>query len=142
MSDFQKISDPAFIKFKNALTESSTALSSNLKALANVIATTQAAWTGEGANAFTKAQQALNEDHDALLRLVNGIREAVELTQKSSRANDSEIYSQFGKIDVNGAAAGGGLSTSTIGYGTDGNPNNNLGAGISTGSKIDNYGFN
>ncbi|KUJ64106.1 hypothetical protein ACZ90_61800 [Streptomyces albus subsp. albus] len=131
MSDTQKISDAAFISFEGSIQETSTQLSSNLKKLADAIATVQGAWTGGGASAFVTAQRALNDDHDALRRLIDGIHDAVALTRKSSRANDDDILSQFRSIDVNGAAAGGHLAPGGHGAG--------LGAGLEAGSKIANY---
>ncbi|MEU5421308.1 WXG100 family type VII secretion target [Streptomyces sp. NPDC001407] len=129
MSDTQKISDPAFTQFEGAIRETSEALSANLRSLADAIATVEAAWTGAGAQAFRTAQTALNEDHDALRRLIDGIHDAVALTRKSSHANDADIMATFNKIDVNGSAAGGHLGS--LG----------AGAGVSAGleSKISSY---
>ncbi|MEV6671542.1 hypothetical protein [Streptomyces sp. NPDC051162] len=129
MSDTQKISDPAFIKFEGKIRETSEALSANLRSLADAIATVEAAWTGAGAQAFRTAQLALNDDHDALRRLIDGIHDAVSLTRKSSHANDADIMATFNKIDVNGAAPGGHLGSM------------GPGAGVSAGleSKISSY---
>ncbi|MFF4221246.1 WXG100 family type VII secretion target [Streptomyces abikoensis] len=110
MSGIQKIEDAAFVAFENSISEASAALSSNLKSLVNAVAQAQAAWSGQAATAFVQAQQALNDDHDALRRLIDGIHEAVALTRKSSHANDADVMSSFKSIDVNGAAAGGHLA--------------------------------
>lgn len=130
-SSGQKISDPAFQKFENTIETVSTDLSANLKSLADAVATVQAAWTGSGAGAFQKAQVTLNEDHDALRRLIDGIHEAVTQTRKYGGANDQHVLSSFNRIDVNGDAAGGHLAPGAGGSG--------LGAGLETGSKISGY---
>ncbi|KJY41239.1 hypothetical protein VR41_13505 [Streptomyces sp. NRRL B-1568] len=110
MSDIQKIEDAAFRKFENTLEETSGKLASNLKSLEGVIDIAKGAWEGEAAQAFVQAQQALNADHDALRRLLDGIHEAVKLTRKDAHANDAEVMASMKKIDVNGAAAGGHLA--------------------------------
>ncbi|RLU96587.1 hypothetical protein CTZ27_16310 [Streptomyces griseocarneus] len=129
MAEIQKISDPAFQTFEGQIRETSEALSGNLRALADVLATVGSAWTGAGAQAFRTAQTALNEDHDALRALIDGIHDAVAMTRKMSHANDADIVARFRQIDVNGSAAGGHLGS----LGKD--------AGLSAGldSKIDAY---
>ncbi|GHF55131.1 MULTISPECIES: WXG100 family type VII secretion target [Streptomyces] len=110
MSNIQQISDESFSKFENTLKEASAALSANLKSLVGVIDTAKAAWQGQAADAFVQAQHALNEDHDALRRLLDGIHEAVSLTRKSAHANDGDVMASMRAIDVNGAAPGGHLA--------------------------------
>ncbi|MGK5628059.1 WXG100 family type VII secretion target [Streptomyces sp. URMC 123] len=126
----QSISYEAFQKFENAISTTSTHFSTNLKNLANTIATVQAGWKGDGAAAFTTAQRSLNEDHDALRRLIDGIHDAVITTRRMGSNNDAEVLASFKSIDVNGAAAGGHLAVGQ----------NNLG-GVSDGlsSKISSY---
>lgn len=106
----QSISYAAFQKFESTIGQVSGELSKNLKNLADAIATVQAAWVGEGASAFTRAQMALNEDHDALRRLIDGIHEAVITTRNMGSSNDADVLASFKGIDVNGAAAGGHLA--------------------------------
>ncbi len=117
MSGNQKISDAAFKKFSDSMDETSQAFSSNLRTLANAIANLDGGqWKGEGHAAFRKAQISLNDDHDAVRRLLDGIREAVVLTHRASGANDGEIASSLNKVDVNGAAPGGHLSSKIDGF--------------------------
>ncbi|WP_432015373.1 WXG100 family type VII secretion target [Streptomyces cucumeris] len=115
MSGTQRISDAAFKTFENTLGEVSTHLSTNLRNLINAVATVEAAWTGQAGMKFRETQTALNEDHEALRQLIVHIHEAVELTHRSSGANDGEIAAELGKIDVNGAKAGGGLGSGADG---------------------------
>lgn len=133
MSGSQRVSDAAFQKFEQSIGLVSQELSANLRTLANAIATVDAAWTGGAANEFKLAQSALNDDHDALRRLIDGIHEAVVLTHRASGANDSELAGSLRGIDVNGGDSGGHLSgksgVSGLGAGTEG--------GIT--SKIDGY---
>jgi uncharacterized protein YukE len=109
----QSISYAAFQQFENTIGQVSGELSTNLKNLANAIATVQAAWVGEGASAFTRAQIALNDDHDALRRLIDGIHEAVITTRNLGSGNDADVLSSFRSIDVNGDAAGGHLGANS-----------------------------
>ncbi|MEU7132703.1 WXG100 family type VII secretion target [Streptomyces sp. NPDC046261] len=129
MSGIQKIDDAAFITFENTIREASAALSSNLRSLVNAVGQAQGAWTGEAARAFVKAQHDLNDDHDALRRLIDGIHDAVALTRKSGKATDADVMAGFRSIDVNGAAAGGHLDARSTQTG--------LSAGLE--SKIDAY---
>ncbi|MEU4210582.1 WXG100 family type VII secretion target [Streptomyces sp. NPDC026206] len=129
MSGIQKIDDAAFIAFENSIREASAALSSNLKSLVNAVAQAQGAWSGEAARAFVSAQRELNDDHDAVRRLIDGIHDAVALTRKSSHANDADVMASFKSIDVNGSAAGGHLAA--------GSTQTGLSAGLE--SRIDAY---
>ncbi|MCP9209371.1 hypothetical protein [Streptomyces cucumeris] len=115
MSGSQRISDAAFKTFESDLGLVSQGLSTNLRTLINAVATVESAWTGTGAAKFKQVQTSLNEDHEALRQLIVRIHEAVELTHRSSGANDGEIAAELNKIDVNGAKAGGNL-----GHGADG----------------------
>ncbi|MER7795284.1 WXG100 family type VII secretion target [Streptomyces sp. NPDC097640] len=129
MAGTQRLDSAAFNSFEQALAQASQELSANLRTLANAIATVDAAWTGGGANAFKQAQMALNDDHDACRRLLDGINEAVIMTQRIGGTNDDDIAGQLKSIDVNGAAAGGHLvAGSNVG-----------GLGAGTESRIDSY---
>ncbi|MGY0057981.1 WXG100 family type VII secretion target [Streptomyces sp. LZ34] len=131
----QRVSDSAFIKFTQELDQSVTGFGSNMKLMADILSTVDAGWQGQGAGAFKKAQMDLEQDHDAVRRLVAGIREAVALTHRSGGANDDDIAGQLRGIDVNGAAAGGhitpGSSVGGLGAGTD--------APIASHSKVDGF---
>ncbi|MER6145581.1 WXG100 family type VII secretion target [Streptomyces sparsogenes] len=119
----QRVSDSAFQTFTNELDQSIQGFASNMKLMADILATVDSGWQGQGAGAFKKAQMDLEQDHDAVRRLVDGIREAVALTHRASGANDDDIASQLKAIDVNGSAAGGhitpGSSVGGLGAGTD-----------------------
>ncbi|MEU5612554.1 hypothetical protein AB0H03_28150 [Streptomyces sparsogenes] len=125
----QKVSDSAFAAFTAELDQSIQGFASNMKLMADILATVDAGWQGQGASAFKKAQMDLDQDHDAVRRLVDGIREAVVMTHRHSGANDDEIASQLKGIDVNGSAAGGHITPGStvpshgdgsLGAGTDG----------------------
>ncbi|MFB6534850.1 WXG100 family type VII secretion target [Streptomyces noursei] len=96
-------------KLKNEIQSGSQSMSAQLRTLVNAIAAVETAWTGQGASAFRQAQNALNEDHAALRRMLDGIKDAVARTSVTSDANDAEVLSSFRGIDVNGGAAGGRL---------------------------------
>ncbi|SHK96442.1 WXG100 family type VII secretion target [Streptomyces yunnanensis] len=98
-------------RLKGEIQSGSQAMSSQLRTLVNAIATVESAWTGQGASAFKQAQNALNEDHAALRRMLDGINDAIAHTSTTSKANDAEVLSSFRGIDVNGAAPGGNLNT-------------------------------
>ncbi|MFD8386283.1 WXG100 family type VII secretion target [Streptomyces sp. NPDC059679] len=131
----QRVSDDAFRIFTNELDQSIQGFASNMKLMADILATVDSGWQGQGAGAFKKAQMDLEQDHDAVRRLVDGIREAVALTHRASGANDDDIASQLKGIDVNGAAAGGhitpGSGVGGLGAGTD--------APITSYSKVDGF---
>ncbi|GAA2371971.1 hypothetical protein [Streptomyces cuspidosporus] len=132
----QKVSDSAFQAFTNELDQSIQGFASNMKLMADILATVDSGWRGGGAGAFKKAQMDLEQDHDAVRRLVDGIREAVALTHRASGANDDDIAGQLRGIDVNGADhAGGhitpGSSVGGLGAGTD--------APIASYSKVDGF---
>ncbi|MHA7961818.1 WXG100 family type VII secretion target [Streptomyces sp. L500] len=93
MSSTQKINDDAFRTFKNAMDQSSQAFTSNLRTLANAIATVESAWKGEAAAVFKAAQQDLNREHDAVRQLIDHVREAVGKTHTLTGAADQEIAS-------------------------------------------------
>lgn len=98
-------------KLKNEIQSGSQAMSSQLRTLINAISAVESAWTGQGASAFKQAQNALNEDHAALRRMLDGINDAIAQTGTTSQSNDSEVLSSFRGIDVNGGASGGQLNT-------------------------------
>ncbi|MEX2983939.1 WXG100 family type VII secretion target [Streptomyces sp. C36] len=129
----QSINYETFAKFENTIGEVTGHLSKNLQNLANLLETVRAGWQGEGANAFVTAQRALNDDHDALRRLIDGIHQAASATRRATSANDHDVLASFKGIDVNGAAAGGHLGgMSQANGGTS-----DVSAGLT--SKIDSY---
>ncbi|GAA0481079.1 WXG100 family type VII secretion target [Streptomyces sp. NPDC046215] len=114
----QKVSDQAFKTFTDAIDQTSSHFSANLRQLANVIATLDGgSWKGEAHSAFRKAQMDLNDDHDRVRRMVDRVREAVVLTHRSSGATDGEIAAKMKGVDVGGgstapaAGQGGGPSS-------------------------------
>lgn len=111
MSGEQKLSDAEVVRFENAVHTIGEQLEANLRLLSGTISTAAAGWSGAGARAFTQAQTQINEDHQALRRLLAGINEAVNTTKRLGRANDDAILDSFRAIDVNGAAPGGDLQS-------------------------------
>ncbi|EFL22837.1 hypothetical protein SSOG_02551 [Streptomyces himastatinicus ATCC 53653] len=113
MSGGQRLSDAHFVKFENDLGTASGHLAANVKTLYNALEAVQAGWKGGAAYRFGEAQRALNENHEAVRKLVDKIQEAVNLTRRAGGANDQELASTLGKVDVNGDKAGGGLDNSS-----------------------------
>ncbi|MEC4019173.1 WXG100 family type VII secretion target [Streptomyces sp. H27-D2] len=104
----QKI-DYAFIKSLEGEIETTAAsMTKQVGNLATVIEQLAKDWTGLGGAAFRKAQTDLNEDHDVLRRLLDGIREAVHNTKVGSESNDEEARQSMRNIDTNGSSAPGG----------------------------------
>ncbi|GHF74735.1 hypothetical protein GCM10010218_64750 [Streptomyces mashuensis] len=130
----QSIDYATFQRFENTIGDVTEAFSKNLRNLASLLESVRVGWQGKGADAFVTAQLALNDDHDALRRLIDGIHQAAIATRRSSGGNDQEVLATFRGIDVNGAAAGGHL-------GSMGSAPTNVGSDVSTGlnSKIDGY---
>ncbi|MEN2421901.1 WXG100 family type VII secretion target [Streptomyces rimosus] len=93
-------------KLKSEIRSGSQSMTAQLRTLVNAIAAVESAWTGQGASAFKQAQNALNEDHAALRRMLDQINEAVSQTSVTSQSNDSEVLSSFRGIDVSGGAGG------------------------------------
>ncbi|MCF6524909.1 WXG100 family type VII secretion target [Streptomyces sp. JJ36] len=124
MAGSQKLRDSDIVKFENDMNTVGEQLEANLRHLSQTIATAAAGWSGAGAMAFRNAQQQINDDHQALRRLLAGIHEAVIMTKQLGRGNDDAIVDSFRSIDINGAEAGGhlqaGSNLSGINAGLDG----------------------
>lgn len=104
MSDKQKVTDASFNAFKSSMEESSQAFTANLRTLVNAIENVSGRWQGRAHDAFVRAQTELNDEHDAVRRLIDDVREAVALTHKNASANDGDIASRIKGVDVSGGA--------------------------------------
>ncbi|MEV4439756.1 WXG100 family type VII secretion target [Streptomyces sp. NPDC049577] len=108
MAGDQKINDEAFNTFKNTIDQASQAFTANLRTLANAIANVDGGqWKGDAHAAFRAAQLQLNEDHDAVRRLIDHLSEAVAKTHRDSGANDAEIAASIKGVDAGVTSAGG-----------------------------------
>ncbi|MEU8546924.1 WXG100 family type VII secretion target [Streptomyces roseoverticillatus] len=108
-SDSHKVTDEAFKRFTDAIDQTSSHFSANLRQLANVIATLDggSSWKGDAHTAFRKAQSDLNDEHDRVRRMIDRVREAVVLTHRASGATDAEIAAQMKGVNVGGGSHGG-----------------------------------
>ncbi|NGO73833.1 WXG100 family type VII secretion target [Streptomyces boncukensis] len=137
----QKISHAEFITFKNNLTEIRTQLGANVRHLQTLIGMVSNGWQGAGSMAFVRAQNTINNGHNAMNALLDGIIEATHQTQRLGKGNDEAILESFKGIDVNGSAAGGHIDGSSglsgINAGLDGGGGANYN-NVDLGSKIRN----
>ncbi|WP_063728421.1 hypothetical protein [Streptomyces sp. RTd22] len=107
MSGGQRLSEQHFVKFENDLDVASGHLATNVKNLVLALEAVQTGWTGGAAGEFDVAQRALNEDHEAVRKLVERIKEAVQLTRRAGGANDQELATTFRKANGSGGDGSG-----------------------------------
>ncbi|GAB2629906.1 hypothetical protein GCM10027168_71900 [Streptomyces capparidis] len=110
MSGTQKVTYDELRRLEGDIDSVSIALTSQLQKLANVITQIEADWKGIAANTFRSQQMALNEDHDAMRRILDGIKNAVHDTNLASQSNEADVLQSLKSIDVNGSAAGSGIA--------------------------------
>ncbi|MFE3829061.1 WXG100 family type VII secretion target [Streptomyces sp. NPDC059092] len=89
------LSDDPIVQAKNKITETKQQVSKQSRELADIIATVSAGWTGVGAQGFVSAQVMINEDHDAILRLLTVLDNAVGQTKNLSNEQDDDVRAQF-----------------------------------------------
>ncbi|MDQ1007965.1 uncharacterized protein YukE [Streptomyces sp. V4I23] len=89
------LADDPIVKAKNKINQTAGEVTKQARELADIIATVSAGWTGVGASGFVSAQNLINEDHDAIRRLLNILHNAVGETKNLSNANDDEVLAAF-----------------------------------------------
>ncbi|AEN12723.1 MULTISPECIES: hypothetical protein [unclassified Streptomyces] len=92
------LADDPIVQAKNKIIQTAEAVSKQSRELADILATASAGWTGVGASGFTKAQIALNEDHDEIRRKLRILLEGVSQTKNLSNANDDDVRAAFASI--------------------------------------------
>ncbi|RKT07248.1 uncharacterized protein YukE [Streptomyces sp. 3211.6] len=102
MTDNFGLADDPVVKAANKISETADAVSSQSRELADILATAAAGWTGVGADGFTTAQSQLNEDHDAIRRLLGVLHNAVSQTKNLTNAQDEEVRAEFAKLGKSG----------------------------------------
>lgn len=106
MSEKQQVTEASFNTFKNNMDEASQAFTANLRTLVNAIENVSGRWSGDAHQAFVTAQTQLNEEHDAVRRLIDHVREAVAFTYNNATANDGDIASRIKGVDAGGGSGG------------------------------------
>lgn len=92
------LADEPIVQAKNKIVNTAEAVSRQARELADILATAGAGWTGVGASGFTSAQLVINEDHDAIRRLLQVLVNAVGSTKNLSNANDEEVRAAFNAV--------------------------------------------
>ncbi|KRV51051.1 hypothetical protein AQ490_02260 [Wenjunlia vitaminophila] len=110
MAGTQKVTYDELRTLENEIDSVSVSMTNQLQKLANVITQLEADWRGIAANTFRSQQMQLNDDHDALRRILDGIKQAVHDTNLSSQANESDVLQSLRSIDINGSASGSGIA--------------------------------
>lgn len=110
MAGTQKVTYEELRTLQGDIDAVSISMTTQLQKLANVITQLEADWKGIAANTFRTQQMQLNDDHDALRRILDGIKEAVHDTNLSSQSNEADVLQSLKSIDVNGSAAGSGIA--------------------------------
>ncbi|MFJ8212344.1 WXG100 family type VII secretion target [Streptomyces sp. NPDC096033] len=96
------LADDPVVKAANKISETGDAVSRQARELADILATAAAGWTGVGADGFTSAQAELNEDHDAIRRLLRVLHHAVSETKNLTNAQDEEVHQAFAQARKSG----------------------------------------
>jgi uncharacterized protein YukE len=89
------LNDERIVAAYNKVDETARDVTKQAQILANLLETIGASWTGAGASSFRSAQTSLNEDHDAIRRLLDILLEAITSTKNLSNANDVEVVDSF-----------------------------------------------
>ncbi|MDF3294075.1 MULTISPECIES: WXG100 family type VII secretion target [Streptomyces] len=89
-------------KLERRIEDTSHSMTKQLGDLSNMLAQLQADWKGLGASAFTKAQQDLNDDHLALRKALDVIKQAVHDTKVGTHANDEQVTDDFKRVNLSG----------------------------------------
>ncbi|GAA1929730.1 WXG100 family type VII secretion target [Streptantibioticus ferralitis] len=98
----QQLSYAEIHRLENDIQTTTESMTSQLHKLADMLAQLQADWKGLGADAFTKAQRDLNDDHNALRKSLEVINQAVHDTKVGSHSNDQQVLDDFKHVDVSG----------------------------------------
>ncbi|MEV7727632.1 WXG100 family type VII secretion target [Streptomyces sp. NPDC101733] len=91
------LADDPVVKAANKISETSEAVTTQARELADILATASAGWTGVGANGFAVAQTQLNENHDNIRRLLGVLHNAVVQTKNLTNAQDDEVNATFSR---------------------------------------------
>ncbi|MEU8437132.1 WXG100 family type VII secretion target [Streptomyces sp. NPDC029216] len=102
MTDNFGLADDPVVKAANRISETANAVTTQARELADILATASAGWTGVGADGFTTAQSQLNEDHDAIRRLLGVLHNAVSQTKNLTNAQDAEVFAAFKPLGNSG----------------------------------------
>lgn len=119
MSGQQRVNGVDLANLENNLGSVLESMGKQVSALQTSIDELAARWTGIGANEFKRQQSQINEDHRALQRILNGIKDAIELTRKGKDANEEEVLQNMRSIDgLSDAPKGATLDSVDTGAGT------------------------
>ncbi|MGW8380905.1 WXG100 family type VII secretion target [Streptomyces sp. ODS28] len=108
MSGGQKLNDERLNQTKRHIEGVIDSMDKQVKDLESVLEMLRTQWRGVGAGQFSKAQHDLNQYHVRLQKLMRGVRDAVDRTQKGSGANDDAVAASMRGIDLNGDGGGNG----------------------------------
>ncbi|WP_405712800.1 WXG100 family type VII secretion target [Streptomyces xanthophaeus] len=96
------LADDPVVQAKNKIAETANAVTKQSRELADILATVSAGWTGVGAQAFGRAQEVINTDHDEIRRLLGVLHNAVSQTKNLSNAQDEEVRAAFARAASEG----------------------------------------
>ncbi|MEV7615287.1 hypothetical protein [Streptomyces sp. NPDC089799] len=101
------LADDPVVQAKNKINSTANAVTTQARELADILATVSAGWTGSGASGFISAQTMVNEDHDAIRRLLGVLHHAVAETKNLSNAQDDDVRAAFNSIKAQTANSSG-----------------------------------
>ncbi|MEV8536854.1 hypothetical protein [Streptomyces sp. NPDC051211] len=100
------LADDPIVQAKNKINSTANAVTSQARELSDILATVSAGWTGSGASGFVQAQTMVNEDHDAIRRLLGVLHNAVAETKNLSNAQDDDVRAAFNAIKSQANSSG------------------------------------
>ncbi|OII61104.1 hypothetical protein BJP40_07045 [Streptomyces sp. CC53] len=95
MTDDFKLVQEAVKDAQGIIAETGRQVTTQARQMADILETCAAGWQGAGAAGFKTAQKLLNEDHDAIRRLLDVLHNAVGQTRNLTSENDIEVLQTF-----------------------------------------------
>ncbi|MFJ5235003.1 WXG100 family type VII secretion target [Kitasatospora sp. NPDC088391] len=86
------------IAFANRIGEVNQQVQGEIGRLNNLVSDISSGWSGEAANAYKQMQERFNEDANALNRVLDEIRQAIEATTKLYSMTEDEQRAAVGGI--------------------------------------------
>ncbi|WP_158288217.1 WXG100 family type VII secretion target [Streptomyces sp. ICBB 8177] len=107
MAQQQRLTYAEIQSLETDIQTTTESMTKQVQNLANMIAQLQSDWKGLGGTAFVRAQEQLNDDHTALRKVLEGIREAVHDTKVGAQTNDEQVLQDLKSVNVGGQPASG-----------------------------------
>lgn len=102
------IDDVSLNKLMREMDSSSAQMRQHFKDLTNMINQLEANWKGIAANTFRQQQTSLNNDQEAVRRLLDSVREAVGKTKTDHNTNEDEVNAAMRGVGASSGDPSGG----------------------------------